>query len=139
MKLRPRNKLVSYIDRYYNSDKSKYSIALFDKCEPFVYNYKPECDVVFMDIGLPGISGMEAAAAIRKTDPVVVIIFVTSLAQYAVKGYEVSAFDFVVKPVGYAEFEMKFRRAELTVNSRKDCEIVVTERAERAPACFPTT
>ena len=129
-------RLVSYIKHYYDEDVSKFSIKIFDKCEPFVYGYKPEFDIVFMDIGLPGINGMEAARELRKIDPVVVIIFVTSLAQYAVKGYEVSAFDFVVKPVNYADFKLKFKRAECAVAGRSDISVTVSDRSglARIPA-----
>ena len=68
-------------------------------------------DLIFMDIGLPGINGMEAATLIRTYDSETPIIFVTNLAQYAVKGYQVDALDFMVKPVGYGDFAMRMGRA----------------------------
>lgn len=39
------------------------------------------------------------------------MIFVTNLAKYAVQGYEVKAFDFIVKPVNYYNFELKLLSA----------------------------
>ena len=45
---------------------------------------------------------------IRKRDAEVCLIFITSLAQYALKGYEVNAFDFLVKPLSYELFCIKF-------------------------------
>lgn len=68
-------------------------------------------DLVFLDIDLPGINGMDAAAQIRQTNPTVPLVFVTNLAQYAVKGYQVDALDFMVKPVGYADFSLRMSRA----------------------------
>ena len=56
------------------------------------------------------------------------IIFVTNMVQFAIKGYEVSVFDFVVKPVSYADFALKFRRAEAAVLGRRDADIIVPER-----------
>ena len=44
------------------------------------------CDIYFLDIGLPGINGMEAAQIIRQADESTPIVFVTDLAQYAVRG-----------------------------------------------------
>ena len=123
-------RLISYISRYYDGDSQKFNIRVFDKCEPFIYGYKPEFDIIFMDIGLPGINGMDAAKQLRKLDPVAVIIFVTSLAQYAIKGYEVHAFDFVVKTVTYADFELKFRRAENAINSNGDIFITISDRSQ---------
>jgi DNA-binding LytR/AlgR family response regulator len=63
-------------------------------------------DVVFLDIELPGINGMEAATLMRSYDADTPIIFVTSLSQYAVSGYEVGAAGFIVKPVNQAKLEM---------------------------------
>lgn len=75
-------------------------------------------DLIFLDIDLPGIDGMEAAGLMRNFDPDTPIIFVTNLAQYAVKGYEVDALDFVVKPVNYADFRLKMDKAIRTMERR---------------------
>ena len=64
-----------------------------------------------MDIQLPEMDGMTAVKELRKTNELVVVVFVTSLAQYALKGYEVGAMDFMVKPLNYYGFALKFRRA----------------------------
>lgn len=68
-------------------------------------------DVIFMDIAMPGINGMEAAEILRQTDSETPLIFVTDLAQYAVRGYQVDALDFMVKPVEYGDFALRMRRA----------------------------
>lgn len=68
-------------------------------------------DVVFLDIGLPGINGMEAAELMRERDQLTPIIFVTDLAQYAVQGYAVNALDFMVKPVSHEDFDLRMGRA----------------------------
>lgn len=123
-----RELLISYIGRYYGGDADKFCVKEFDRAEPFVYNYKADYDIIFMDIELPGMNGMEASQHIRKVDSVVTIIFVTNMAQFAVKGYEVAAFDFVVKPISYADFALKFKRAESAIFSRRDVDIIVPER-----------
>lgn len=69
------------------------------------------CDIYFLDIGLPGINGMEAAQIIRQTDEATPIVFVTDLAQYAVRGYSVDALDFMLKPVRYEDFALRMGRA----------------------------
>jgi DNA-binding LytR/AlgR family response regulator len=56
-------------------------------------------DVIFLDIEIPGINGMEAAELVRLRDTATPIIFVTNLAQHAVKSYEVNAAGYIVKPV----------------------------------------
>ena len=49
-------------------------------------------------------NGMSAAEEIRKIDTEVVIIFITNVAQYAIRGYAVDALDYVLKPVSYFAF-----------------------------------
>lgn len=68
-------------------------------------------DLVLMDIDMPGINGMEAAEVFRTYDTETPLIFVTNLAQYAVRGYSVDALDFVVKPVEYPDLAMRLDRA----------------------------
>ena len=72
---------------------------------------RPAADLVFMDIDMPGINGLEAAHQLREHDSVTPLVFVTNLAQYAVRGYEVDAVDFMVKPVSYESFRMRMSRA----------------------------
>lgn len=83
-------------------------------------------DLIFMDIGLPGINGMEAATLIRTYDSETPIIFVTNLAQYAVRGYEVDALDFVLKPVSYYNFKMRMDKAMRVIRRSVGKSIVVT-------------
>lgn len=68
-------------------------------------------DIIFLDIMLLGLTGMEVAERIRAGDPDVVLVFVTNAAQYAIKGYAVGALDFVLKPVNPYEFLVKLERA----------------------------
>lgn len=75
------------------------------------YRYRCDADVVFLDIRLPDLSGMEVARRIRQMDSRVVLLFVTSLSQYAIEGYSVGALDYILKPVAYPPFAAKLERA----------------------------
>ena len=68
-------------------------------------------DILYLDIDMPGMSGMEIAATIRQTDQSLVIIFCTNLQQFAVNGYEVSALGFLVKPIEWYPFQLYLERA----------------------------
>ena len=68
-------------------------------------------DLVFMDIDMPGMNGMETARALRTADSAVLLIFVTNMAQYAISGYEVDALDFILKPINKYSFAIKMKRA----------------------------
>ncbi len=72
-------------------------------------------DLCMLDIEMPGINGMEAATLLRTYDEEIPIIFVTNLAKYAVKGYEVGATGFIVKPATYGNLQLALDRALRTV------------------------
>lgn len=56
-------------------------------------------DVVFLDIDMPGLSGMQLAEAFAELDRAPAIVFVTAYSEHAVKAFEVEAADYLVKPV----------------------------------------
>jgi len=88
-----------------------FDLKFFTSGEEFLNCYKDkQFEIVLMDIDLPGLNGMQTAKKLRELDQEVAVIFVTNLAQYAVEGYEVNAFDFIVKPFTYYQFSVKLRR-----------------------------
>ena len=105
------NKLTSYIDKYFQINNRQCEVKFFDTASKFLENYHFDFDAIFMDINMPGVDGMSATKELRRLDKNVKIIFVTSLAQYAINGYEVNAFDFVLKPISYYNFALKLTRA----------------------------
>ncbi len=56
-------------------------------------------DVLFLDIEMGGISGMETARRIRQEDGAILLVFVTGYADYVFDGYSVNALDYLMKPV----------------------------------------
>lgn len=73
----------------------------------------------------PGWAASGAAERIRAVDPDVVLVFVTNMAQYAIKGYEVDALDYVLKPVSYGAFCTKLSRAIQRVQRRKGGQVAL--------------
>ena len=114
------NDLIRYTKDFFNKNEIEVNLTHFDNALKLLDNYNYDFDLIFMDINLPKTNGMVAAETIRKIDPLVMIIFVTSLAQYALKGYEVNAFDFIVKPVSYYGFCLKLNRVLIRFNNNKD-------------------
>lgn len=98
------------LERYASEHDVPLSIRVMGSATEFLTT-RPAADLIFMDIGMPGITGMEAAETLRGYDEETPLIFVTTLAQYAVQGYRVDALDFLVKPVEYGDAAARMDRA----------------------------
>lgn len=120
-----RDNLVRYIDEYAKShDVDIEPIALPDATS-FLREDSSQFSLVFFDIDMPGISGMEAARLLRSVNPDITIVFVTSMPQYALEGYEVEAADYLVKPISYPTFSLKLTRALARVQERSEQSLVI--------------
>ena len=64
-------------------------------------DYRAVYDIIFLDVEMKHLDGMTTAERIRQMDADVILIFITNMAQYAIRGYSVGALDYVLKPVPY--------------------------------------
>lgn len=119
------NTLREYAERALAELDCASNISVFDNAVKFLEGYRGNFDIVFMDIELPDLDGMNAAKRLRDVDSNVILIFVTNMAQYAVGGYAVDAMDFMVKPVSYDNIKLKLMRAVNRINSRKEEKLVI--------------
>ena len=103
--------LKKYLEQYERENGVAFQIDVFSNPILLLENYRPVYDIIFMDIQMPDINGMDTARRLRGMDRNVLLIIVTSLAQYAIEGYEVAAMDYILKPVQYFSFAMKLTRA----------------------------
>lgn len=120
-----RKKLKSCLCYVAGKRNTEFYIREFSDADKFLFDYKPEYDIVFMDIELGKTSGMEAARLLRKVDKTVILIFVTNMAQMALSGYEVDALDFIVKPLDKYAFSLKMVRVLGRIVQRRDDKILL--------------
>ena len=114
------------LDRFASeSEKYAFECVRFRDAVSFLQSYKPMYDIVFMDIGLPGINGFEATRKLREIDDTVLLMFITNMSKFAVNGYEVRAFDFVVKPIKYASMRLKLLRAMERLDANEDKKLQI--------------
>ena len=96
-----REQLQEYLKRYGVENNIVFQIDVFEDGSDILEHYQKNYDMVLLDIEMPKVNGMDAAERIREMDEEVVLMFITNMAQYAIRGYSVGALDFVMKPITY--------------------------------------
>ena len=118
--------LKEYISKYGKEHNLEFQISVFQDGAEILEGYASVYDVILLDIEMPKINGMDAAEQIRAMDESVVLMFITNMASYAIRGYGVGALDFVMKPVNYYTFSMKMTRALKRVKQQEQKSILLT-------------
>lgn len=71
-----------------------------------------EIDIIFLDIEMPGMNGIQLAGKLLEIKPSLIIIFVTAFHEYAVQAFELDSLDYLVKPVQLNRLEKTIDRIE---------------------------
>jgi DNA-binding LytR/AlgR family response regulator len=93
--------------------KIEHNITIFKSGVEFLSYFESEnkkFDLILLDIIMDGLSGMELAKAIRKSDSDTAIIFITSSRDYVFEGYDVGALHYLTKPVDKAVLKRLIRK-----------------------------
>lgn len=106
-----RDEVCQYIEQYATEHQLKFDVTTYTDGQEIVDDVQKHYDIIFFDIEMTLLNGMDAAKVIRERDVDVVMVFITNMAQYAIEGYEVGALDFVLKPIDYYGFSFRLARA----------------------------
>lgn len=116
--LKMQQQLLAAIERYAKENELSYRTSVFCDGDEILENYKACYDLILLDIQMKRMDGMQAAEQIRALDADVLIVFVTQMVNFAVRGYAVSALDFLVKPIQYPSLENVLRKAQTMIRQR---------------------
>ena len=111
------------------------SIACFDNSESFLSGFVPGDDsLIFLDICMKGMNGIEAAERVRKRSARCLIVFLTSSREYAFDAFPIHPFDYLVKPYQTSQLEHVLSGAiRLMEESEPQVEIRMPRQTVRMP------
>ena len=113
-----RQQLQSYVMQYFQGRESDVSIRLFSDGDEILEDYAADYDLIFLDIQMKHLDGMATAERIRERDEDVYLVFITNLANYAIRGYAVHALDFILKPVNFLMLRQVLMNVERLLGQR---------------------
>lgn len=109
-----REKCASFIRRYCEENGVQAEVTVFEDGMDLLDRQEEKgetWDILFLDVQMKYCDGFYTARKFREKDSQAVIVFITTLAQYAVKGYEVDAMDYLIKPVSYEKVCPRLKKA----------------------------
>lgn len=99
------------LEEYSKKHQNLENIGNFTSAKRALFEIKScKPDLVFLDVEMPDLTGIELLTAIRKEVPMAV--FITSHPEFAIEGFELSALDYIVKPLTQQRFDTCLKRVE---------------------------
>ena len=120
-----RAQLQGYVQRHTRQYGTEFAVTEFADGMELLDDYRPVYDVLFLDVEMKHLDGMETARRVRELDKDVIIVFITNMAQYAIGGYAVGALDYVLKPVPYFAFSQQLQKAVARLQARQKTFLTV--------------
>ncbi len=103
------DKISELVTRFFDRKKLKIAVSRFLSGEDLLKHDK-DFDILFLDIQMKGLDGMETARRLRAQNHNGFLIFVTILKEMVFQSFEVQAYDYLVKPIQDKYFEMTMER-----------------------------
>jgi len=120
------SQIKEYAGKYSALSEEAVEVTGFLNATDFLTDYRAEYDAVLLDIEMPYLNGMTAAEKLREIDPYIIIVFITNMQKYAVKGYSVNALDFMIKPVREFDFMQMMKKVTHIIKNKEEKEIAVS-------------
>ncbi|SNS92537.1 two component transcriptional regulator, LytTR family [Anaerovirgula multivorans] len=122
------NELQQKISTYMDTNELLYSIQLFNSSESLLYK-KSHFDIIFLDIQMDRVNGMEAAKQIRKKDEKCFIIFITVLKEMVFEAFEVGASNYLIKPLADDKLSRTLDRI-IKQLSDAECQYIIIHKGQ---------
>ncbi len=124
------------LERFSGETGEQFCVKEIHSGEALLAQFSADTDLVFLDIKMEGITGMDAARRLRADRRDVCIIFITTMTQYAMEGYQVHAYGFLKKPLRYAQFRLQLLDALRHLAPRREESITLRAGGEIYSICL---
>lgn len=129
-----RMELRQMLERYL-FDKVEVNIDCYDSGKGFIEQLTQygdmNADLIFMDIQMPEMNGIEIAKLLRQNHVEADIVFVTGHSEYVFRGYEIHAYDYLLKPINYHMIENLVERWLIEREKNEKQNLFVNKKARK--------
>lgn len=123
------DKLKKLVSDFFYKENIQISILQFSSGEELLKYNKP-IEVLFLDIQMKNMNGMETAKKLRNHNFRGVLIFVTILKELVFQAFEVQAFDYLLKPIEEEHFKKVMNRLLISLKSAKEKSLLIQRKSE---------
>ncbi len=119
--------------------KKEYQVKAFASAEAVIDALEKDSpDLVLLDIGLPGMTGVEALKLIKKKHPEIIVIMITAYEdiETVINAMKIGAYDYVVKPLKMDSLIANVRVALETISMRKEIQMLHEKYLKENLPCF---
>jgi Response regulator of the LytR/AlgR family len=115
------DQLVEYINEWGNANSVFVEIFIYNSAEEFlfIWSENENFEVLFLDIKMKTMTGIELAKMMRKTNKNIQIIFTTNMKEYVFAGYAVSAMQYLLKPISKKDCFICLNKVNEINNNKK--------------------
>ena len=127
------NLLNNKIKKWANDYDIEVTINNFTTAESFLFEWEDydKYDIIFLDIKLGKISGVELSNIIREKNKNVDIVFVTGFFKYALHGYKVGALQYLMKPIKISDLYFCLNKTQERISNKNDKYMMILETPKK--------
>ena len=119
----------SMISDFFRKKNQEISLHMFSSGEELL-SYNGQIDILFLDIQMKGMDGMETARKLRADKFRGFLVFITVLKEMVFQSFEVQAYDYLVKPVDKKQFEKTMDRLYASMQNASEDSLLVQKGYE---------
>ncbi len=123
--------LTGLLNRYADETGQNIKVSAYHDGMELIEKYDPSIDLIFLDIQMRLLNGLQTAERIRQMDEKVSLIFLTTLSQYGLEGYKYQASNYIIKPIQYIRLKAEINQWLKLHRKENDPSIVISNDTGR--------